>query len=184
VKKNWRRYKKKAKELIQQNPENKIFYPKIIVRAWADIPIEHKFRGFVCKKNLNALSQYYHYCYFPKLVEDKGRLEEKILGYYESIKNLIPHENFVIDFAILPDGGMKVIEIKPFHHSVEAPFLSWKKGSEGRAKIFKGPYSLNVRTEAPVGRDKFMQKCWVKFFEIKMHQLIQKFEKEKGCVVM
>jgi len=70
----------------------------------------------------------------------------------------------MIDFALLPDGNVKVIELKPFHYGVEAPFLSWKKGSEGRSKIFNGPYSLNVRTEALIGKNKYMNTCWIKFF--------------------
>jgi len=154
-----------AKVLIQQFPDNKSLYPKIIVRSWSDIPIEHEFRGFVCKKNLNTLSQYFHYCYFPTLVEEKHAIEEKILGYFESIKHLINQENYAIDIAVLSDGSMRVIEIKPFHHGVQVPFFNWKKGSEDRSIIFNGPFNFRIRTEVLTnGKVKYMHPCWIKFF--------------------
>eukprot|EP01111_Echinosteliopsis_oligospora_P002130 TRINITY_DN13115_c0_g1_i1.p1 TRINITY_DN13115_c0_g1~~TRINITY_DN13115_c0_g1_i1.p1 ORF type:complete len:235 (+),score=47.52 TRINITY_DN13115_c0_g1_i1:58-762(+) len=39
-----------------------------IVREFVDIPLEGELRGFVHNKKLNALSQYYSDCFFPRLV--------------------------------------------------------------------------------------------------------------------
>eukprot|EP01126_Amoeba_proteus_P044160 TRINITY_DN4890_c0_g1_i3.p1 TRINITY_DN4890_c0_g1~~TRINITY_DN4890_c0_g1_i3.p1 ORF type:complete len:173 (+),score=24.57 TRINITY_DN4890_c0_g1_i3:800-1318(+) len=36
------------------------FHQFIIVREWKNIPVEHEYRGFVCGKKLNAISQFCH----------------------------------------------------------------------------------------------------------------------------
>jgi len=177
---------KKAKEIISQNPDLNTAYPKIIVRAWVDIPIEYEFRGFVCKKQLNALAQYFHYIYFPKLVEEKQSIEARILEYFESIKDLIIHENFVIDFAILVDGSIKVIEINPFHYGTGAPFFGWKKGTEGRSIILYGPFTFRIRTEIMEdAKERYMATCWIKYFNLKIPKNSTKKSGggDGGCII-
>jgi hypothetical protein len=148
-------------------------FPKIIVRGWVDIPMEYEFRGFVCKKQLNALSQYFHYVFLPKLVEEKDQLQGRILEYFESVKHLITHENYVIDFGILVDGTIKIIEINPFHFSTGAPFFSWKKGSEERNILLNGPFTFRIRTEPMLdGRTRYMSACWDKFLLAKAPKVI------------
>lgn len=44
-----------------------------------DIPIEYEFRGFVVNNELRAMCQYYHWLYFPTLVENKEKLNNIIL---------------------------------------------------------------------------------------------------------
>eukprot|EP01130_Rhizamoeba_saxonica_P002727 TRINITY_DN1248_c0_g1_i4.p1 TRINITY_DN1248_c0_g1~~TRINITY_DN1248_c0_g1_i4.p1 ORF type:complete len:193 (+),score=46.73 TRINITY_DN1248_c0_g1_i4:529-1107(+) len=143
---------------------------QIIVREWHSIPIQYEFRGFVCKQQFTALSQYFHFCYFPELVEQKDEIEGRIRNYWEMIRDLIPHESYVIDFAILEDGSLKVIEINPFHYSTGAPFFGWKKDSEDRKILMEGPFEFRIGTEKPVGmKDQYMASCWIKYFKQKLN---------------
>jgi hypothetical protein len=158
---------KKAKETYLSNPDDPL--PKLIVRAWVDIPLEHEFRGYVCKRQLNGLSQYFHYCHFPKLAEEKDQIQTRILEYFETVKDLITHDNYVIDFGILMDGTIKIIEINPFHYGTGAPFFGWKKGSEGRNIILNGPFTFRIRTEPLAeARQRYMAACWDKFLTAKV----------------
>jgi len=98
------------------------------------------------------------------------------------IKHLIVHENFVIDFAFLSDGSVKIIEINPFHYGTGAPFFGWKKGSEGRSIILYGPFTFRIRTEPyDEGKEKFMHTCWIKYFEMKVQQIQQR---ENSCALL
>lgn len=59
------------------------------------------------------MAQYFHYCYFPRLVQEKSIIEQKILSFWDEVKDFVPHESYVIDFAIV-DSKVFVIEINPY----------------------------------------------------------------------
>jgi hypothetical protein len=92
---------------------------KLVVRAWVDIPLQYEFRGnsqcsaaqgragqgkrwtrltnpllgvsgFVYNNELTALCQYYHYCFFPSLVTNKGLVLSLVHEFFERIKNVVP----------------------------------------------------------------------------------------------
>eukprot|EP01129_Flabellula_baltica_P016295 TRINITY_DN8611_c0_g1_i1.p1 TRINITY_DN8611_c0_g1~~TRINITY_DN8611_c0_g1_i1.p1 ORF type:complete len:201 (+),score=46.50 TRINITY_DN8611_c0_g1_i1:519-1121(+) len=139
----------------------------LIVRQYREIPVQYEFRGFVCKNNLNALSQYFQYCYFEELQDEKDSLESKIVAFWESIQEVIPHEHYVIDFAII-DGDVSVIEINPFHYSTGAPFFSWKRDTEDREILLNGPFTFRIASEPMAdAKERYMATCWVKYFEKK-----------------
>ncbi|MFX0142216.1 MAG: hypothetical protein ACFFDN_51735, partial [Candidatus Hodarchaeota archaeon] len=101
------------------------FSQKIFVREWINIPIDMEFRGFVHKKNLNAISQYYHYLLFPNLHKDISTIEKRIKEFYNSIKDKISIESFIIDFAVLKDNVI-LIELNPFFLGTDPCLFSWK----------------------------------------------------------
>ena len=45
-----------------------------------------EFRGFVCKRRLNAVSQYMDCCYFEDLVVNKKKYKQMIAKFYKGIK--------------------------------------------------------------------------------------------------
>eukprot|EP00455_Lapot_gusevi_P009698 TRINITY_DN14358_c0_g1_i1.p1 TRINITY_DN14358_c0_g1~~TRINITY_DN14358_c0_g1_i1.p1 ORF type:complete len:228 (-),score=51.29 TRINITY_DN14358_c0_g1_i1:240-923(-) len=49
----------------------------IVVRGWVPIDVDMEFRGFVANGRLNALSQYNHVAYFPRVVDLKEELAQK-----------------------------------------------------------------------------------------------------------
>lgn len=105
--------------------------------------------------------RYFHYVCFPELIENKDKIAGDIQTYWRGIKDLILHESYVVDFALLTDGTIKVIEINPFvriakfafltlqHYSTGAPFFHWKTGSEGRKRLIYGPFEFRVREDFP-----------------------------------
>ena len=70
-------------------------------------------------RKLNALCQYCDTCYFQSVTDNKLKIEHLIKELYEKVKDLLPFDNCVIDFAILPnitDPNAKalIVEINPF----------------------------------------------------------------------
>ena len=89
-----------------------------------------EFRCFVFGGNINAISQYNHNCFFPRLVEQKERLQILLLEFFEgkcaaSCNELYP-EGYIIDFAVIGDAldEVLVIEINPVRKRLCTMFLS------------------------------------------------------------
>jgi hypothetical protein len=136
-----------------------------IVREWLNIPIQHEYRGFVCKKNLTGLSQYFHYIFIEQLQSQSEAISKLIYHYWNGkVKHLIKHDSYVIDFAILEDNRIKVIEINPFHYSTGAPFYGWKQGSEGRNLLFNGPFEFRFKKfpATQIDKEKYLSTCYEK----------------------
>eukprot|EP00475_Leptophrys_vorax_P041110 TRINITY_DN7730_c0_g1_i10.p1 TRINITY_DN7730_c0_g1~~TRINITY_DN7730_c0_g1_i10.p1 ORF type:complete len:110 (+),score=35.32 TRINITY_DN7730_c0_g1_i10:99-428(+) len=94
----------------------KFFKSKVILREWDDSVPEFpgaEFRGFVHEKKLNAVTQYFNMVYFPDVSSNKDVLARRILDFFEIVKDLIPHNSYVIDFLVQPDV-IKVVELNPF----------------------------------------------------------------------
>ncbi len=88
-----------------------------------------EFRGFCYKGKLNALSQYHHLMYSPKLLEMKESLGERILNYFETdVKPKFSTLDFsyIIDFAVTKDK-IWVIELNPFLETTDGCLFSWQK---------------------------------------------------------
>lgn len=65
-------------------------------------------------KDLKCLQQYYTLVYVPWLVEHQQEIARRVKEYYEKdVRQLIPLEDYCIDFALLTDGSVIVIEINP-----------------------------------------------------------------------
>jgi hypothetical protein len=78
-----------------------------------------EFRGFVCQQKFNALSQYFHFCYWPELVQHKDEIARRVTEYWETrVKHRVKHTSYTIDFAVLQDQ-IYVIEINPFVRILE-----------------------------------------------------------------
>ena len=134
-----------------QFSKKKGFTQKIFIREWIDIPIDMEFRGFVHKKNLNAISQYYHYLLFPNLPKQIPIIEKRIKEFYDSIKNKITLDSFIIDVAVLKDRVI-LIELNPFFLGTDPCLFSWKTDR----KIFEdGPFEFRIRTESVSKKDQF-----------------------------
>jgi len=103
-----------------------------------------EFRGFVYKRKLNCLSQYYDICYYKELVEQKHIIQEKILNFFETIKEKIPYENCVIDFVV-NQRDVLIIEINPWANTTGGGLFQWS--STDRKKLFEGPFEFRIIEE-------------------------------------
>jgi len=88
-----------------------------IVRKFVKIPIEYEFRAFIVDNELKAMCQYYHYIFFPTLVQNKDRIEKLILTKFDEIKSKVPfiEKTYVVDWAVdLDNNRVYTIELNPF----------------------------------------------------------------------
>jgi len=88
-----------------------------IVREFVEIPIEYEFRAFIVDNQFRAMCQYYHYIYFPKLVENKELINKLVLEKWNDVKDLVPMnpKTYVADFAVdLENQKVYIIELNPF----------------------------------------------------------------------
>jgi len=88
-----------------------------VVRKFVPIPIEYEFRGFVVNNELRAMCQYYHWIFFPTLVENKERINSIIKQKFEEIKDLVPikSKSYVVDWAVdMEKSEVYIIELNPF----------------------------------------------------------------------
>jgi hypothetical protein len=98
---------------------------QIVVRKWIPILPEYEFRGFVYNKKLNGLTQYYKACYVPELTKRKKEIGKLILDFFESFKDRVKIDHFVVDFVV---DGQKVylIELNTFGPTASPGLFDWK----------------------------------------------------------
>ncbi len=123
----------------------KLFDMKLVVRAWRDdVPArpQWEFRGFVHHKQLNAVTQYFTCCYFPELLTHKQSIADRLQRFFnESIRSRIDMDHYVIDFLIVSDTEIIVLELNPFYKHAGAGLFSWK---DDRQRLMNGPFELRV----------------------------------------
>jgi D123 len=57
---------------------------QLVVRQFVPMQARGELRGFVCGDRLNALSQYYCDCYFPRLCAQRARYAEAVHAFFSS----------------------------------------------------------------------------------------------------
>ena len=108
---------------------------------------------------MTAISQYYSQCYFPGLVEERESLREKILGFWNSIRDLFPFKppvHYVIDFALVErqresgkEWGVVVLELNPFNFSTSGCLFDWESEKDNDILEGKLTFEFRIRT-API----------------------------------
>eukprot|EP00455_Lapot_gusevi_P009699 TRINITY_DN14358_c0_g1_i3.p1 TRINITY_DN14358_c0_g1~~TRINITY_DN14358_c0_g1_i3.p1 ORF type:complete len:344 (-),score=101.32 TRINITY_DN14358_c0_g1_i3:104-1135(-) len=120
----------------------------IVVRGWVPIDVDMEFRGFVANGRLNALSQYNHVAYFPRVVDLKEELAQKITVFFAEkvVPRLSKFNKYVVDFAVVGPNldQIYVIELNPFLPSTDSALFSWREES---ALLENGPFDFRIRTE-------------------------------------
>ncbi|KAL6063817.1 hypothetical protein QOT17_011313 [Balamuthia mandrillaris] len=112
----------------------------LIVREFVAIDIEGELRAFVHNKKLNALSQYFADCYFADLHEHKDEVQERVLQFFEQVKEDIPFDSYNIDFAVSKDR-VYILELNPFSESTGGALFDWKKD---RNVLDEGPFEFRT----------------------------------------
>ena len=129
---------------------------QIVLREWKEtIPIHREFRAFVWNRSLNAIGQYYHTFYFPALASEAEQVKTEIENIYiKKVEGILPKHlgNFMIDFAVLKDKTIKVIEVNPFDGKHLGSFpgstgLYLLENPKDREIIEKGPLEIRIRNE-------------------------------------
>ena len=117
----------------------------LILREWVDIPQWAEFRGFIWDGQLNAIGQYNHLVMFPQLKQHKARVRTDLESFYAAIKDQIPLDRYIIDFA-WTEERVYLIEVNPFDGELVFPastgLWSWEADRE---QMKNGPLELRVR---------------------------------------
>jgi len=120
-----------------------------VIREWVDIDPDMEFRGFVVNGKLNALSQYNHVIYFPRLIHMKKTIETSVLNFfYQTVApNLSRFDRYVVDFALVKTNEdvydqVYVIELNPFLSSTDAALFSWQTEL---VLLENGPFEFRLR---------------------------------------
>jgi len=122
------------------------FCENIVIRKWVTFDWQMELRGFVYNNHLNGLSQYTHFMFLPKLYEQKDKVQEQILNFWESrCKAPLAHlKSYIIDFVLCDDGTIWVIELNPFDSLTNGTLYRWTHDLE---ELQQGPLKLRVRSD-------------------------------------
>jgi hypothetical protein len=85
-----------------------------------------EFRAFVCKNQLNAVSQYDYISYYPHLIQNKSDIEKRIVSFFETQlrETLKSHQSYVLDLYV-GKNKLIVIELNSFEAWTGSSFSSF-----------------------------------------------------------
>eukprot|EP00026_Physarum_polycephalum_P007891 Phypoly_transcript_07962.p1 GENE.Phypoly_transcript_07962~~Phypoly_transcript_07962.p1 ORF type:complete len:326 (+),score=32.06 Phypoly_transcript_07962:279-1256(+) len=119
----------------------------IAVRKWITHSIQGEFRGFVWKKKLTAISQYFDMVYFVDVKTKKEKYLQLINTFFAKVVNQIPYKDFIIDFSVELNGEVQMIELNPFTKFTSACLFNWNRD----IAVLKGKKEFEFRIlEAPL----------------------------------
>ena len=129
---------------------------QIVLRKWEDsLSSEREFRCFVVNNELKAICQDERYAFFPDLVKNKNLYEKIINDYFNNVfKTKMKIPTYVVDFAILKNNEIKLIEFSPFLRCTSARLFRWDNNYE---EMLNGDGKLTVRTEPHPEIDMFVK---------------------------
>jgi hypothetical protein len=107
---------------------------KLILRKWVEgVNGLMEFRCFVKNNKMNAITQYNHPFLIEELLSDEICLEikEKVYEYWNTkVRKILEYlSDYVIDFAILENGEIFLVELNPFGESAGTGMFNWKDDS-------------------------------------------------------
>eukprot|EP00027_Filamoeba_sp_ATCC50430_P014116 CAMPEP_0168574356 /NCGR_PEP_ID=MMETSP0413-20121227/19032_1 /TAXON_ID=136452 /ORGANISM="Filamoeba nolandi, Strain NC-AS-23-1" /LENGTH=380 /DNA_ID=CAMNT_0008607683 /DNA_START=165 /DNA_END=1307 /DNA_ORIENTATION=- len=176
-------------DLMKAEEHPNKFKLSIIIREWIEMDPALEFRGFVFNHSLNAISQYCYYQFFDFLPKCKDQIQTLLTSFYDKeIKNIIPHTNCVIDFAICKNSNnntndsnltfddpsqwrVMIIELNPFFTDTGACMFSWKNPED--VAIIKGEKPLQFRVLQQV------VDCPLDCFHYKWKEFISEYQGRK-----
>jgi len=136
------------------------FVMNVIIRLWLPIELRHEFRGFVYDKKLNALSQYFDFCYFPQLVEEIEDVVSNVRNTFELLKDRIKLSNYICDFGVV-NGRVYIIELNPWLETTDSCLFSWFKDKK---ILTEGPFEYRINTRVRGGIKGSVIEPWKKYF--------------------
>eukprot|EP00753_Platysulcus_tardus_P016520 PLAT5797.1.p1 GENE.PLAT5797.1~~PLAT5797.1.p1 ORF type:complete len:505 (-),score=230.03 PLAT5797.1:171-1643(-) len=103
------------------------FQLSAVLRPWVDIPLSAEFRVFVYAGKLTAVSQSQTQVFFPDLLQRKDKELSYIASFVERLLPSLPYDNAVLDVAVLPKLGVKLVEVNPWARSTSAALFDWEQ---------------------------------------------------------
>ena len=133
---------------------------QIILRKWNDsLCTDREFRAFVQNNELKAICQDERFALFPNVIENKNLYEKLINDYFKTkLKPLMKIPNYIVDFCILKNNEVKLIEFSPFLRCTSACLFRWDINHE---EMLHGSGKLTVR-EKEFETISYYVKEWIK----------------------
>eukprot|EP00051_Salpingoeca_urceolata_P001561 m.41977 g.41977 ORF g.41977 m.41977 type:complete len:181 (-) comp11506_c0_seq3:265-807(-) len=151
----------KYTQLRSNSTQEQRFHENLVVREWVPMDVDMEFRGFVANGALNALSQYNHLAFFPRLAELSGSIVARVREFFatEVRHRLCDHfGSYVIDFGFSVDmEQIFVIELNPFLETTDGAMFSW---NNERELLEHGPFEFRFREKVAHGAAALMQSDW------------------------
>lgn len=117
---------------------------QIILRKWDDsLCSDKEFRGFVQNNELKAICQDERFGLFQDLIDNRELYEKLINDYFNTtLKPLMKIPNYIVDFSILKNNEVKMIEFSPFLRCTSACLFRWDINYD---EMLHGTGKLTVR---------------------------------------
>eukprot|EP00475_Leptophrys_vorax_P027007 TRINITY_DN38455_c1_g1_i3.p1 TRINITY_DN38455_c1_g1~~TRINITY_DN38455_c1_g1_i3.p1 ORF type:complete len:142 (-),score=27.28 TRINITY_DN38455_c1_g1_i3:98-523(-) len=131
-----------------------------------------EFRTFISKRRMTAVSQYFYHVFYESVYKNQDEILAKLQAFWkEQVDPVLASNNFlesyVVDFGILEDGTVIVIEINPFLSTTDAAMFSWEIDEavliNGRDD---GHTDFRVRDKPPKGFKVRLTEDWRKIVEL------------------
>jgi hypothetical protein len=104
---------------------------QIVIRQYVSLPAACEYRCFVHQKQLTAISQYFASSYYPDVVADQNITKQRVVEFYQQqCFGVILLDDYVLDLAVLPQGGVYIIELNPFSSTTGSCLFDWDKDSD------------------------------------------------------
>jgi hypothetical protein len=104
-------------------------------------------------------------------------IAQKIREFYQTVKDSIAVSDFIIDFVVLENLEVRIVELNPFSKSTGPCLFDWEKD---RAVIENGPLEIRVN-EKPVKHVAHHLSPWKKLLD----EASLRLQKEKkDCLLM
>eukprot|EP00475_Leptophrys_vorax_P027005 TRINITY_DN38455_c1_g1_i1.p1 TRINITY_DN38455_c1_g1~~TRINITY_DN38455_c1_g1_i1.p1 ORF type:complete len:372 (-),score=92.40 TRINITY_DN38455_c1_g1_i1:87-1175(-) len=148
------------------------FQENVILRQWAKLDPSMEFRTFISKRRMTAVSQYFYHVFYESVYKNQDEILAKLQAFWkEQVDPVLASNNFlesyVVDFGILEDGTVIVIEINPFLSTTDAAMFSWEIDEavliNGRDD---GHTDFRVRDKPPKGFKVRLTEDWRKIVEL------------------
>jgi len=116
-----------------------------IFREWQNLPTQFEICGFVCKRKLTALCQYFYKAYFPDIPLETWKLiKNNILNFFNEKVRCLPYECCVIDFVAITPSDIRIIEINPWGTSTGGALFSWVNDE---TLLHEGPFQFRILSD-------------------------------------
>jgi len=166
------------------------FNLQVLVREWIPMRPDYEFRAFVFGNKLNAISQYCYYQHFPHIVSNREKIRQKLITFWESVKDMIKQDNYIMDVVITDDDRALIIELNPFFNDTSACLFNWREPVD-RKILKEGTTDIPLRllekpVEDPMG---CLGSDWRSMIEDirginKPKSAMKESEEEKTCNIM
>ena len=119
---------------------------QIVLRKWEEsLCTDREFRGFVQNNELKAICQDERFALFQETINNKNLYEKLINDFFNTkVKPLMKIPNYIIDFCIIKNNEVKLIEFSPFLRCTSACLFRWDLNYE---EMLHGTGKLTLREE-------------------------------------